>query len=397
MRKPINKKIVNIDNIDIFRVAEKSILQNRVCTASLDDSVVTLRTKEETDIYSDVVSLYKEIYEVLPYPLYAVDVPIKYAAIGVIMFNLMPEVKPFVEDNSLMVELREGIGVQFINKTYKLIAIEGDAEPIVGLAEYRSVPYYIYFDYVVNKILVNEGTEKADEFVDFYRLLSKGLLEACRDEDDLSKQLENILKIREVPPRQEFQPNVIRDVSTGYDYIINFINDGFRYDEEEEQITVLNLKNGSAEKKAPKTKTNIWQMDCYVRKGDKSALVPVKLDGFTLGKNSDTAALPGCYNIFREICSIREARNADRFVEFKGVVIDKLLIAEIEGTIYITDARRMRNLCIAFRDAKLYAVGKDCIYVEVSPNTGDRVKEVSIYRYAVSSGKAELCDIRFYI
>ena len=143
MRKAINGKIVTIDNMEIFRQAEKDLLVNRSCTSSLDDMCIYM-DEFEADIVNDVVMYYRTLYEALPYPLYALDTPIKYATLGLLIKQSIPEIDVYVEDCSLKIAIEQCNfwAIQFINKSYKVAGFSKEGkDKVEDLSKYQNTKY----------------------------------------------------------------------------------------------------------------------------------------------------------------------------------------------------------------------------------------------------------------
>lgn len=383
MRKAINGKIVTIDNVEIFQQAEKALLLNRVCTTNLSDPFILLN-ESQADKLKDLVSVYEALYTALPYPLYALDMPIKYATLGLLAKQIIDDIEIYVEDCSLDVVIDTGsdVAVQFINKSYKVIPFSTkEKKSLTDLSSYQNTKYYIYFDYCLNKFISPESESNVD-FTDFYSLISSNILSACSDKKDIAAQLENILRVKSVPKRGYFKTNVILDTSNKREYILNFIKDGVSENDEPSGMKCISLVTGKVTNAVSKDVTQLWKLDCYVRENDDSKL-----------KNSNRA---GFYTLFYMLCSMREANKLDYFPDFKAIIVDGKLIVELDNIVYVAPSDKLGNLVPIAEGAELYSIDKNNIYLESADRTG-KIKEKSIYCYNTRKGSLELCQTKYDI
>lgn len=383
MRKAINGKIVTIDNMEIFRQAEKDLLVNRSCTSSLDDMCIYM-DEFEADIVNDVVMYYRTLYEALPYPLYALDTPIKYATLGLLIKQSIPEIDVYVEDCSLKIAIEQCNfwAIQFINKSYKVAGFSKEGkDKVEDLSKYQNTKYYIYFEYVFNKLDFSDSSEYVD-LTDFYSLISSNILSACQSKEDIAAQLGEILKIKDVPRRAFFKSNVIVDVSNGKEYIINFIRDGVDESSEPSGMKCISLVTGKVTNSISKDVTQLWKLDCYVREDDDSKLKPSTRTGF--------------YTLFYTLCSIREANKLSYFPDFKAVIVDGRIVVEINRKVYVAPSDRLGNLKEVAESARLFSMSKNNIYIEVEDKNG-QIVESSIYCYNTRKDVMELCQTRYHM
>ena len=79
MRKLVNGKVIEIDNIELFELAAEGLALQNTAISSTNDGI-------EANINSPLVRKYIKQYDVffkaMPYPLYAIEADIKYATLG---------------------------------------------------------------------------------------------------------------------------------------------------------------------------------------------------------------------------------------------------------------------------------------------------------------------------
>ena len=102
MKKIVNGKVINIDNLELFELAAEGLALQNTAISNTADGV-------ECNINSPLVSGYIKKYDIffksMPYPLYAIEADIKYATLGNFIKALSKEKIEMWVDRGLHIKL----------------------------------------------------------------------------------------------------------------------------------------------------------------------------------------------------------------------------------------------------------------------------------------------------
>ena len=120
MKKLVNGKVINIDNIELFELAAEGLaLQNTAVSITADGI--------EGNINSPLVRRYIKQYDIffksMPYPLYAIEADIKYATLGNFIKAFSKEKIDMWVDKGLHIKLDKetGMTLRIVNNTWSII------------------------------------------------------------------------------------------------------------------------------------------------------------------------------------------------------------------------------------------------------------------------------------
>lgn len=388
MKKVVNGKVIHIEDTEVFESAERSLLRDRKCY-NLVEHGLEYRITENLEEAYEFIELYDNIYNSLPYPLYALDTPIKYVTIGALMYSVSEHIQSFEKENSLVVIFGNGIeAIQFINNSYRFVEIDyedSQREFIKNIDSYKEMKYFKYFDFVYSALTSSDTDRQNNVCTDFYREWFSDILKVCDEDSDIAAELSKILKVRDVPVKHNFKTNCVKDIGTGEEYYIDFISEGIHTTKLEDTTTCINLVTGNVRSTHETDDTEIWNMNVMYKKDKKSPMI--KAETIRAGINT--------LGMF--MCSLKESSGSSEFSDYKAIIVDCILLVEIDGEIYYTYINKLRPMTPVTDRARIYSVDGSNVYIQTYDQSEGIVKERSTYVFNVRKRELELCRISYEV
>ena len=205
MKKVVNGKEVSVD-VELFELAEAGKLRRDLGENSINGEVYS-----GVEGLVSAVTAYREIYYSFPYPLYAIEEPIKYVAILECLVGVNEEYsgKVAIKGNSLVIKLSDDCGVRFIGSTYDIVRdLSGFEFVDEYLDDYSEDSGYEEFLWCVNAILEDGDT------TDFYEIFYPEFYDACGDIETLLRELKTMLNFHRVGATIAIEKGTLVDVGT---------------------------------------------------------------------------------------------------------------------------------------------------------------------------------------
>ena len=127
MKKLVNGKIINIDNIELFELAAEGLaLQNTVTSATADGIDANINSP----LVRKYIKQYDLFFKYMPYPLYAIESDIKYATLGNFIKSLSKEKIHIWVDRGLHIKLDEesGMTLKIVNNTWSIVYVNEEKQ-----------------------------------------------------------------------------------------------------------------------------------------------------------------------------------------------------------------------------------------------------------------------------
>lgn len=378
MKKLVNGKVVNIENIQLFKLAAEGLALQNTAISSTGDGV-------EANINSPLVRKYIKLYDIffksMPYPLYAIEDDIKYATLGCFVKTFINESNNIWVDRGLHIKLDQttGMTLRIVNNTWSIVYIKENKEDNTSLELFKDKIGYAEYSWILKKIINKETT------ANFYEEFMPDFVKACNQQPMVLKwELENILTFGMIPNRVEFKQNKILNIQDDEEYTLDIYCTGFADTGEKMQSWSLTESAGLMSTKKKQIKT--YGYDAYSK--------PIYGNSRTEGKLSK-CKLTGLQNLFMQLCGLKGALEMNTFPDFEGMVSDTNLVFTIDKRLYLTKSNRLMEPKDIAHGAELYNVEKNKIYFIKSKKINERISEDSLYSYNIPDGVVRLCKIGF--
>lgn len=377
----MNGKTVEIENIEVFEKAAESMALNRTANSTVTDT-----TGLNFEIISEYISLYNSFYKSLPFPLYALDNNIKYAAIGCYIKKKSKNSPKVWVNNGLHICIDEenGVALNFINSTWGIIKVDSIKEDNTDLQLYQEECGFGDLVWALAKILKRQSTSS------YYKEFMPEFIQACNNQPMVLKwELSNILDFGRIPDKHNFQLNKIIDLDNDNEYILDIYIAGLR--ESKEKQHVWSLFDDSEIEPVMKPKyVKQYAFDIYEKISTKDE-DKIKPNGDKIKK----CELFGATSIFNSLCVIRNISERNAFEDYTGFICDGNLVYSINNRIFIAKAYKFVEPKEVARGVELYSYDRGIVYFLKTKNLGKGIRKETIYSYSLRDGNLRLCKIQF--
>jgi hypothetical protein len=378
MKKLVNGKVVDIDNIELFELAaEVTALQNTAVSITADG----IEANINSPLIRKYIKQYDAFFKAMPYPLYAVETDVKYATLGNFIKSLSKEHIAMWVDNGLCIKLDKdtGMTLRIVNNTWSITYTKEERTDNTSMELYKDSVGYNEYSWILRRVLSKESTSG------FYAEFMGEFLKACNNQPMVIKwELENMLTFGTIPNKTEFRPNKIICPDANEEYSLDIFCTGVA--ETDEQTTSWDL-TGSGPSANVKYKTiKTYGFDAYAK--------PLSDGSKTSGK-LEKCKVTGLHNLFMQLCAIKSANDMSRFPNFEGIITDNMIVFVIDNRLYMTKSNRLMEPKDIAHGIELYTVDKGKIYFIKSKRINDKISKEYLYSYAMKTGALRLCKIVF--
>lgn len=373
MKKIVNGTVVNIDNIELFELAEEGLaLQNTAISNTSDgiDSNIKLPFMKK------YIKQYDILYKAMPYPLYAIEHNIKYATLGNFIKVISKEKLKMWVNNGLYIKLDEtsGMTLKMINNTWSIVYVKEDIEDNTSMDLFVDSIGYKEYIWLLNKIINKDTT------ANFYIQFMPDFVKACNSEPIiLKRELENMLTFGTIPNKIELKHDKIINIDTNEEYTIDIYSNGIKKSYDEKSLT-WSLYSGISSRENYR-KINTYGFNVYKKSSNNAKLEICNLNGIN--------------SLFMELCGIKNAKNMTSFPYYTGVISNNNFIFVIDKRIFLAKSNRAVEPKDIAHGVELYAVHKNKIYFVKSKRIHDKISKETLYSYDIKDGTVKLCKILF--
>jgi len=379
MRKVVNGKVIDIDNIEIFDLASRGMALQKVTLSNTGDGIDKSLNVPEVRKY---INLYDIFFNSLPYPLYAIESPIKYSALGTfIKMASKRQIGMWIDDGlNILINNTTGAVLKIVNNSWSLEYTHKKEKDNTSMDIYKNSPGYKEYQWVLGRVSKNYPTSN------FYQQFMPEFLKACNNDLNIVRhELKNILTFASIPARADLKRDRIVDIDNEKEYYIDIYCSGEI--ETGETTQTWNLLDGANEISSAKRNT----IKTYEFKGYTKP---------TMGlgeKDSEPQQcnLPGLRTIFMVLCEAKEALKSEKFPEYEGILSGVHLVFTINNGIFITKLNRMAVPKGVARGVELYAVNDNKIYYTQKQKIGDNAFKNIMYSYNIIDTKTTVCKISY--
>lgn len=378
MKKLVNSKVIDIDNIELFELAAEGLALQNTAISSTNDGI-------EANINSPLVRKYIKQYDIffkaMPYPLYAIEADIKYATLGNFIKSLSKEHVTMWVDKGLNIKLDKetGMTLRIVNNTWSIVYSKETRTDNTSMELFKNSVGYNEYSWLLRKIVNKETT------VNFYTEFMPDFVKACNGQTMVIKwELENILTFGNIPNRIEFRPNKIISLEADEEYTLDIFCTGTV--ETDDMIPSFNLSADVCSGKMKYKTIKTYGFDAYVK--------PLSDGAKTSGK-FEKCKVTGLHNLFMQLCAIKTSNELTKFPYFEGIISDNMLVFVIDKRLYLAKSNRIMEPKDIAHGVELYSVEKGKIYFIKSKKINDKISKESLYSYTIHSGALRLCKTLF--
>jgi len=379
MKKVVNGKVVNIENIDLFELAAEGLALQNTTVSITSDGV-------EGNINSPLIKKYIKQYDIffkaMPYPLYAIEADIKYATLGNFIKTLAKEKINMWVDKGLYIRIDESTGMtlKIVNNTWSIIYNKEHKEDNTSMSLYENETGYNEYNWIINKIVNKEST------ANFYAEFMPEFVQACNNQPMILKwELENILTFGNIPNRMEFKQNKIINPQENMEYTLDIYCTGsVDTDEKIQSWSLSDISSIGTSVKYKQMKT--YGFDSY----SKSISDASKSNG-----KLEKCKINGLHTLFLQLCGLKSACEMNTFPNFEGIIMDTHLIFTIERRLFIAKSNRLTEPKDIAHGVELYSVENNKVYFIKSKKINEKVSKDILYSYSIADGTVRMCKIIF--
>lgn len=376
MKKLINGKVVDIKNMNLFEMAAEGLALQRTATSNTSDA---LDTSTDSVKIRRLIKQYDLFYKYMPYPLYAIEQDIKYAALGSFLKKISNEKMDMWIDNGLNIIINQetGMTLKIVNNTWSLVYTKESRIDNVDMQYYKDSIGFDEYTWVLNKIISKENTG------DFYKVFMPDFVAACNGQSMIIKwELENMLTFGKIPNRMTFKANRIIDTDKELEYSLDIYFTGYAVVDDGKKVSRICADGMCREASKPKIKT--YEFEAYSKACNSS-----------MNNKQTKCNVNGLHSLFLELCGIKSANEMATFPDFYGMIQDNNLVFTIDRTLFVAKANRLLEPIDIASGVELYAVESNKVYFIKSYRINDSITKDVMYSYNIKEKTTKLCKILF--
>lgn len=381
MKKLVNGKAVDIENIDLFKKAFEGIVLNKKASSAIKDTIET-----SSGLVKKCVQAYSKFNEALPFPLFSIETDIKYATIANYILHEVTEIstEDIAIDACIYIRIEKNKVLKLIYHTW---AIESETDQFknaasLDLAEYEKELGYKEFKWGLERI------ENGEELSSFYEVFMPNFLKACNNEDFILRwELNHILDFGKVPEELKIEENRIVNLETNYKYFIDVFSKEER--KSKDSIMQITIKNGRSQVKNVNKLVKVYDFDVYGK-----AIGTGILDRKTENK-IEKRQVDGMASLFETILVFGIDTNTVEDIKYRGLIDNDYIIFEIDNNIYECRFSMYTRSNLIANNVSIYAYEYPRIYMKKSKKLSSGIYEDTIFAYDLTDKKARLCKIKY--
>lgn len=380
MKKKVNGKTVEVSNIEVFEKAAEGLAIGRTATSSISDNI-----QFDSNLVNNIVESYNSFYTALPYPLYALDTDVKYAAIGQFIKASGFDKYFMWVDNGLYICIDESnnIAIYFVNSTWGVVKVDKVLDNNTVLDNYTNHCGYKDFSWALERAIAGQSLSV------YYKEFMPEFIEACNSQPMVMKwELSNILNFGKIPNEINLPLNKIIDIENNTEYMLDIFVTGTR--ESKEKQFVFNLSSDETSLKPKRIKTYGFEVYEKVANGFRDNCENIdKADKMVISK------LYGAYSLFSTLNLIRGIADRHYFEDFKAFIAERNLVYEIDKRIFISKAYKFVEPKEVAKGVEIYSFDRGIIYLVKRTTIGKGTRKEIFYSYSLRDANLRLCKIKF--
>lgn len=374
MRKRVNGTMVEINNIDLFRLAYEGKALNRQADNKISDWADI-----DTSLMFSYVNAYNEVYGKLVFPLNSIESDIKYTLIAVLLKDKFKDISLYIKDG-LHIKLKDDKYLHLVALTWGIECVEKAAEVSLRLDKYRDEIGYAEYVWAYEQLSKGSNTDE------FYHKFMPDFAAACRNQRlVIDWELTRILSFGDIPSALNLKRNKITDYKHGVEFQFDVYNAGEK-ETGEECLAFSVDKSGKPVMETQKQKITVYDYDVYGKNlmTSNNRLEKVSTDKY-----------PGFNSLFDLILSKGIDDGMTDNLYYIGIIEDDTLLVELNNDVYITSLSEYKEATHVMSGVSLLTMTLGKVYVSKKVKMDSGVYEHTVYSYELSTGKARLCGIEY--
>ena len=373
MKKVINGKVVNIDNIKLFEKAEEGLAISRSAVSKTEEGI---DSEMNSALVKDYIKSYDAFVKSMPFPLYAIESSVKYAALAEFLRLAVKsrKEKMWIADGLYIVINEETkMTLHMVNATWSINYVNRIDSDNTSLDAYELDDGYKEFKWLLKSI---QNKKPAN----FYEQFMPDFLKACKGEPlVLQWELENILNFSRVPNKMTIATNSITDKDNNKEITIDIFKAGQRKTGRKKMVIELGQQTENEEET-----TEVYDFEAFEKSLTKDGDKPKPMQMIGLG------------GLFVKLCKIRADKGMTSFPEYRAFINSDHLTFEIDNRIFTCKARNLSNVKEIATEVEIIAYEKGYVYFsKKTPTASSKVNRVATYAYSLTSGTVRVCKIEY--
>lgn len=379
MKKRVNGKVIEIDNIGLFESAFEGLALGRLVSSSVSDTIT-----DDSELINECISAYDSVYKLLPFPLYAVEQDIKYSLIATVIKGKLNKAVNMWIDGALYVKIDTDKSLKFISNTWGIVSVDGDKhKDNTDMQLYSEDVGYSEFSWALKKLENNKSLN------DYYTKFMPEFVKACNNEPMVLKwELTKMLDFGPVPERMTLKTNKILDIDTGSEFLIDIFSTGKKKIKDSEYVLDMSSK-GSGLRKQPKY---IQTYDFEVFEKKKDTLDISNNSGISRLRKSN---LDGFAGVFETLIGRGILRDNMDSLSYEGILIDNKIVYQVGNQIFVCNSDRYIRPVEIGRNVNIYSYDKGFVYIIKKNICDSGVCRESVYALNPKDMQVRLCKIQF--
>lgn len=380
MKKLVNGKVINIENIELFEKGFEGLVLNKKASSDVKDTL-----DSDNELVRKCVNAYNSVINTLPFPLFAIESNCKYAFIANYILNKVEGIKEdaiFVNECiCIMIEDKKQLKLMY--KTWAIEKYTGkpDTAKSINLDQFKNEVEYKEMRWCYNKLVNGESIGA------YYKEFMKSFIDACNCSSmTLNWELKNILNFGYVPDEIEIDKNRIVCPSKKYQYFLDVFCTGKRKSND----SVLEIVVGPNPRIAQKNKlVKVYDFDVYgklLSDGDIDKKAENKIE---------KKQLDGMASVFETIVGIGIDSDTVEKVVYRGIIDEDDMFFEINGRIYQCETNKYSTAELIAANVSIYSYENGRLYIKNSTKLPSGVYKDHIFSVDTATKKARLCRTSF--
>lgn len=382
MLKKVNGKVVDIKNIELFEKAAEGMALGKLASSMISDKITV-----ESDVINSCINRYEAFYRAMPFPLYALETNVKYAALGEFIRDSLDTPLEMWVDAALFIciDKENSMALKIIANSWGVVKTPFSDINNAYIDEFKSDIGYSEYTWLLNHITNNESTSN------FYSEFMPDFLAACNNQPMILKwELSNILTFGGIPEKMELKDNKILNIETQSEYTLDIFTTGYKKTGENEYFMSLVEEKGDVELRPKSVK--VYGFDAYEKP---------KSSTDSSGKTSDDklqkVGIKGLYNVFETLVAIRMSQERSAFETFTGLLNDGNIVYSVNKRVFVCKAYKQSEIKEIARNMDIYGYDRGYVYIARSLQLTQSIKKEMIYSYSITDGATRLCKIQFVL
>lgn len=379
MKKLVNGKVINIENIELFEKGFEGLVLNKKASSDVKDTL-----DSDNELVKQCVTAYNSMINSLPFPLFAIESNCKYAFIANYILNKVDSISAedmFVNE-CICIKLEDNKQLKLMYKTWAIEKYKGTPETAktIELDQFKGEAEYKEMKWCYDK-LVNDESISA-----YYKEFMKSFIDACSSSMTLNWELKNILNFGYVPEEIEIDKNRILNPSKKYQYFLDVFCTG----KKKTSDSILEIVAGPTPRLTQKNKlVKVYDFDVYgklIGEGDVDKKAENKIE---------KKQLDGMASVFEVIVGLGIDSDTVERIVYRGIIDDDIILFEINGKIYQCKSNEYTHAELLAVNVSIYSYENGRLYIKNSTKLPSGVYKDNIFSVDVSTKKARLCRTSF--